>query len=140
MDFALQAALLGAVMGSAILAVSTIYGWTLPAAPVAYGWWAAAFVLETASKGVLLGGATPLLIELSDVFHGLAAGLVLVGARVLAGHRLTSNFLGAGLVASFGWYFLAEELRNRLGLVELPLFGIGGLPLLYAGWTFFRLS
>ena len=35
MEFALQAALLGAVMGSALLAVTTIYGWSLPAAPAA---------------------------------------------------------------------------------------------------------
>lgn len=43
MDLTLQAALLGTVMGAAVLTVVTLYGWTLPNAPKAFGWWAAAF-------------------------------------------------------------------------------------------------
>ncbi|MEW5728368.1 MAG: PAS-domain containing protein, partial [Pseudomonadota bacterium] len=138
MDFALQAALLGAVMGSAILAVSTTYGWTLPAAPKGFGWWAAAFILEAASKGVLLGGISPVAIELSDLLHGLSAGLVFCGAWTLSGHRVTAGLMVSGLVATGAWSFAAEELRLHLGQISLPLFGIGGLPLLYAGWATWR--
>jgi len=136
MDFALQAALLGAVMGSAMLAVSTIYGWTLPASPSAYGWWAAAFVLETASKGVLLGSGSPILVEASDLLHGLGAGLSLCGAISFMGGRVTPFLVLGGLIASGGWAAVVHVVRVPFGLSTLPLFGIGGLPLLLGAWGF----
>ncbi|MBC7905999.1 MAG: PAS domain S-box protein, partial [Rhodospirillaceae bacterium] len=136
MDFALQAALLGAVMGSAVLAVSTIYGWTLPASPSAYGWWAAAFVLETASKGVLLGSGSPLLVESSDFLHGLSAYLSLCGVISFMGGRVTPGLLIIGLVASGGWAAVVHQIRVPFGLSELPVFGIGGVPLLLGAWAF----
>ena len=138
MDFALQAALLGAVMGSAILAVSTTYGWTLPAAPRGYGWWAIAFVFEAASEAVLLAGAVPLTIELSDLLHALGAGLVFCGAWTLSGRRVGSGLMAGGLIAAGAWSFAAEALRLHFGQITLPLFGIGGLPLLFAGWVMLR--
>jgi PAS domain S-box-containing protein len=136
MEFALQAALLGAVMGSALLAVTTIYGWSLPAAPAAYGWWAAAFILETASKGVLLSTGYPLLLDASDVLHGLAAGLSLCGAISFIGGRVGPPLMVSGLAAAAIWAVLAHLARDRLNLEALPLFGIGGLPLLLAAWGF----
>ena len=136
MDFALQAALLGAVMGSAMLAVSTIYGWTLPSSPPAYGWWAAAFVLETASKGVLLGNGSPLLVELSDLIHGLSAGLSLCGAISFKGWRVSPFLMLGGLIAAGGWAAVVHMVRVPFGLSQLPLFGIGGVPLLLGAWAF----
>lgn len=136
MDFALQAALLGAVMGSAVLAVSTIYGWTLPHSPAAYGWWAAAFLLETASKGVLLGSGSPLLVEGSDFLHGLSAGLSLCGAISFMGGRVTPLLMVSGLIASGVWAAVVHEIRVPFGLSQLPVFGIGGVPLLVGAWAF----
>ncbi|NFV80526.1 PAS domain S-box protein [Magnetospirillum aberrantis] len=136
MEFALQAALLGAVLGSALLAVTTLYGWSLPAAPNAYGWWAAAFTLEAASKAVLLSGGDSIPIEISDLLHGLAAGLSLCGALSFAGWRITPTLMAVGLVSALGWDWLAHTVRPFLHLDNLPLFGIGGIPLLIAAWAF----
>jgi PAS domain S-box-containing protein len=137
MDFALQAALLGAVMGSAVLAVATIYGWTLLDAPRAYGWWAAAFLLETISKGVLLGhGSTPLLVEISDFVHGLATGLSLCGALTLIGVTIGPLVLISGMGAAFLWAMLVGGFRVLLGLSDLPMFGIGGVAMLAGAWAF----
>jgi len=134
MDFALQAALMGAVMGSAVLAVATIYGWTLPTAPNAYGWWAGAFALETASQAVLLAGGLPLLVEASDTLHGLAAGLSLCGAISFLGGRVTPLLMIEGLIAAALWAVLAHSIREALSV--LPLFGIGGIPRLMGAWGF----
>ncbi|HTH16121.1 MAG TPA: PAS-domain containing protein [Magnetospirillum sp.] len=136
MDFALQAALMGAVMGSAVLAVATIYGWTLPTAPNAYGWWAGAFALETASQAVLLAGGLPLLVEASDTLHGLAAGLSLCGAISFLGGRVTPLLMIEGLIAAALWAVLAHSIREPLALSVLPLFGIGGIPRLMGAWGF----
>jgi|GEM_PF-446962 PAS domain S-box/PAS domain S-box len=136
MDLALQAALLGAVMGSAVLAVSTIYGWTLPASPNAYGWWAAAFILEAASKAVLLGTGAPWVLDASDLLHGLSAGLSMCGAVSLLGGRVTPPMMVFGLVAAFAWAALVHVVRAPMGLSSLPVFGIGGVPLLMGAWGF----
>jgi signal transduction histidine kinase len=136
MDFALQAALLGAVMGSAVLAVSTIYGWTLPAAPKAYGWWATAFVLDTASGAVLIAGPTPQLVAPSDLLHGIAAALTLGAAGVFAGQRITPLWMATGLLAAAAWVPAAEALRHSLHLLDLPLAALGGIPMLVSGWCF----
>jgi PAS domain S-box-containing protein len=136
MDFALQAALLGAVMGSAVLAVSTIYGWTLPGAPKAFGWWAGGFLLETASKAVLLGGGDVFMVEASDFFHGLSTGLSLCGALSFMGRPITPMILGPGLLMAGGWAIIVHAFREALGLSGLPLFGIGGIPMLVGAWAF----
>ncbi|MGE5478121.1 MAG: PAS domain S-box protein [Bacteroidales bacterium] len=136
MEFALQAALMGAVMATAVLAVTTLYGWSLPAAPNAYGWWAAAFVLEAASKGVLLGGGQPLMVDASDILHDLAAGLSLCGALSFLGVRIGITIMVSGLGAAMAWSVLAHELRAPLHLDALPMFGLGGLPLLVGAWGF----
>jgi PAS domain S-box-containing protein len=136
MDVALQAALLGAVMGSAVLAVAVIYGWTLPASPGAYGWWAAAFVLEAASKGVLLIGASHDLVEISDSLHGLSAALSLFGAISFVGGRITAGRMAAGMVGCAAWAVAAHFIRPQLHLAALPMFGIGGVPLLLGAWGF----
>ncbi|MGE5514558.1 MAG: PAS domain S-box protein [Bacteroidota bacterium] len=136
MEFALQAALMGAVMGSAVLAVTTFYGWTLPAAPHAYGWWAAAFALEAASKGILLAGGTPVLVDGSDILHGLSAGLSLCGALSFLGARIGANVLVSGLCAAVAWATIAHAVRQPLNLPGLPIFGIGGIPLLLGAWAF----
>ncbi|CAA7621250.1 putative Sensory transduction histidine kinase [Magnetospirillum sp. LM-5] len=136
MDFALQAALLGAVMGSAVLAVSTIYGWTLPGAPKAFGWWAGAFILEAASKAVLLGGGDSFMIEASDFFHGMATGLSLCGALSFMGRPITPTILGVGLLLAGGWAVVVHAFREAAGLSGLPLFGVGGLPMLVGAWAF----
>jgi PAS domain S-box-containing protein len=136
MDFALQAALLGAVMGSAVLAVSTIYGWTQPGAPKAFGWWAGAFLLETASKAVLLGGGDVFMVEASDFFHGLSTGLSLCAVLSFTGRSVSPVVLGTGLFLAGGWALIVHMLRERLGLSGLPMFGIGGIPMLLAAWAF----
>ena len=136
MDFALQAALLGAVMGSAVLAVSTIYGWTLPGAPASFGWWAGAFVLETASKAVLLGGGDAFMVEASDFFHGMATGLSLCGALSYMGRSITPMILSTGLILAGLWALIVHAARESLGLSGLPMFGIGGIPMLVAAWAF----
>jgi PAS domain S-box-containing protein len=140
MDFALQAALLGAVMGSAALAVSVIYGWTLPAAPKAFGWWAVAFVLETAAKSVVLLGSEPLIVSASDLLHGLSAAITVGGAAVFMRRKVTPQELVAGLFLALGWTAAAEDLRNTLGFAALPLSGVGGLSLLACGWLFLTSS
>ena len=136
MEFALQAALMGAVMGTAVLAVTTIYGWSQPAAPNAYGWWAAAFVLETLGRAVLLAPAHPSLVDVSDMLHGLSAGMALCGAISFLGGRVTPALMLSGLAAAAGWVLLAHMVRPLLSLAQLPLFGIGGVPLLVASWGF----
>ncbi|MGE5547050.1 MAG: PAS-domain containing protein [Solirubrobacterales bacterium] len=136
MDFALHAALFGAGMGSAILAVSTIYGLTLPSAPRGYGWWAGAFLLETASKSLLLFGISPLLIECSDLLHGLAAGFVYAGALTFSRIPISPVAMGMGLVVAGAWTMAAHVLRRHLDLIDVPLFGIGGVALLFAAWRF----
>ncbi|MBI5163430.1 MAG: PAS domain S-box protein [Magnetospirillum sp.] len=136
MDFALQAALLGAVMGSAVLASTAIYGWTLPAAPRAFGWWATAFLVGTASQSLLLAGHGATLIQLSDLLHAAEAVLILCGIVEFAGRRVPVGALLPAILAIGAWVIVAKVLRIRLGVLDLPLFGIGGPPLLAAGWMF----
>jgi len=141
MDFALQAALLGSVMGAAVLALATIYGMTLSVAPKAFAWWASAFVIEVAAQGVLVtNGASPapVLVQLSDIFHGGAAVLLMVGSWDFLGRRWGFGATPLGVLAVLAWVLAASWLRQRLGLLPLPMFGIGGLPLLLTAWAFWR--
>jgi len=141
MEFALQAALLGAVMGAVMLAAATIYGMALAAAPRAFAWWAAAFVLEAASEAIVLageGGASALNIQFSDIFHGAQAALLLIGALVFLGRRVSGGIGIVGLLGVVAWVLTAGWLRARFELLPLPIFGVGGLPLLLIAWAFFR--
>ncbi|WP_291718015.1 PAS domain S-box protein [Magnetospirillum sp. 64-120] len=137
MDFTLQASLLGGVMGAAVLAAATLYGWTLPNAPKAYGWWAPAFMLESLGRALLLGGGSPLLADLADVGHALSAGLTLCGALSLAGRSVSGALLLGGLQVAAVWSVLIH-LGRADGLLpqDLPVFGLGGGPLLLAAWYF----
>ncbi|MGE5504252.1 MAG: PAS-domain containing protein [Actinomycetota bacterium] len=134
MDFALQAALLGAVMGSAVLALSTVYGSTLATAPPAYRWWAAAFIAETASKAVLLAG--PELVEMSDLMHGAAAVLTMGGFGAYRGVRIIAPAAALGMLAAVAWTLIAQIPRQSLDLLATPLLGLGGIPLVLSGWAF----
>ncbi len=120
-------------MGSAVLAVSTIYGWTLPAAPKAYGWWAVAFVTETVSKGLLLLG--PEFVELSDLLHAAAAAMILGGAVVWSGRAFGPVGMTLGVTVAVVWTIIAQIPRQSFDLLPLPLFGIGGAALMIAGGT-----
>ncbi|CAA7614232.1 PAS-domain containing protein [Magnetospirillum sp. UT-4] len=138
MELALQAALLGAVMGSALLALSTLYGWSLPGAPSSYGWWAGAFVLQAVGMAVLLlpMADRALVAHISDGLHGLSAGFGLCGALAHGGRRVRPVLMVAGLAMAAAWLGVAEHLRAGLGLADMPLCGIGGVPLLLAAWFF----
>jgi PAS domain S-box-containing protein len=134
MDFALQAALLGAVMGSAVLAGSTVFGSTLATAPSAFRWWAGAFIAEAISRAVLLLG--PETVELSDFLHACAAVLTVGGFGTYRGIAMSAPSVGLGMVAAVGWTLVAQIPRQTFGLLPLPLMGLGGIPLLLSGWAF----
>ncbi len=136
MEFALQAALLGAVVGSAVLAVATLYALSLPAGSGAFAWWAAAFMLDAASEGLFLTGAAAAVAPISDVLHGCSAVLIAAGAATFLGRPPRWGWAPAGLLAVVLWGALAGALRLRLGLAGVPLFGIGGLPVLVSAWAF----
>jgi PAS domain S-box-containing protein len=137
-ELALHAALLGAVMGTAVLAVSTIYGATLPAAPAAFPWWAAAFVLEAASQAMMLGLAGPLAVQLVDLLHAMAAVLQLVGALAFFGMSARPAAAPLGILVVIAWTMAAQGLRQHFGLLDLPIFGLGGVPLLLSASAFLR--
>ncbi|AVM72942.1 PAS-domain containing protein [Magnetospirillum gryphiswaldense] len=137
MDLTLQAALLGTVMGAAVLTVVTLYGWTLPNAPKAFGWWAAAFLLETLSRAVLIPDGLDIRADLSDGLHALAAGLSLCGAVSLGGRPVSGGLLIGGLQVAMTWGLLVHLGRaNGLLPLDLPVLGLGGGPLLLAAWHF----
>ena len=137
MDFTLQAAVLGSLMGAAVLAASTLYGWTLPNAPKAYAWWAVAFALEACSRAFLLAGTAPIFSNFADLLHALAAGLSLCGAISFGGRSISSGFLASGLVMALGWAVMVFAGRDHALLPrEIPVLGIGGGPLLLAAWYF----
>jgi len=140
MDLALRAALLGATMGSAVLAASTVYGLTLSAAPRSFAWWAAAFLIETVSEAiVILAGDADIAIaaQVSDIFQATAAILIVVGALRFLDVRVSVTAAPIGLLVVAGWTILAHTLRARLGALDLPIFGIGGPALLAAAWALF---
>lgn len=133
MEISLQTAVLGAVMGSVVLAIAMLYGRSLPAAPVALRWWAAGFVFHSIGFAALLDPpAAPALVWLSDMAHGLMGALVLCGALSFVGRPVQLKWIVAGAVAAFAWATAAFALRDALVLPSLPLFGVSALPLLAA--------
>ena len=125
-------------MGAAVLAVSTIYGATLPAAPRAYVWWASAFVLEAVSQALLLGLQGPLAVQLVDLIHAAGAVFQFIGVLAFFDRKVRPEAAPLGILVMAGWALAAQELRLRFGLLDLPIYGVGGIPLLLSASAFLR--
>ncbi|WP_142847420.1 PAS-domain containing protein [Telmatospirillum sp. J64-1] len=139
MDISLQTALLGAVMGSAVLTFAMVYARALPGASAALGWWAMAFAAQTLGYLALIGPPWPGRLWASDALHGAMAVLVLVGALTFLGRRVSTVWLLLGLAAALVWGGVADLPRQFLSLHDdLPLYGLGGLPFLFTAWAFLR--
>lgn len=134
MDISLQTAVLGAFMGSLVPAVSMLYARTQAPGQVALGWWATGFSLQALGLGGLLARhalGLELAVHATDSLHALGAVLAFSGAMVFLGRRVRWRWILAGLVASVLW----PEVAGRFGNPDLPIFGLGGIPLLAAAWV-----
>ncbi|WP_404380467.1 PAS-domain containing protein [Caenispirillum salinarum] len=136
MSLPLDAATLGAVLGSAVLTFAMVLARTLPQAPRALSWWAAAFAAQTAAFLVLFLAPTlddRVLTLAAEALQSAAGILVLAGVWSFTGRRVGRRALALGAVVMLAWPAVVTTLHDP----DQPVvFGLLGLPLIVAGGAF----
>jgi PAS domain S-box-containing protein len=139
MSLPLDAATLGAVLGSAVLTFAMVLARALPQAPRALSWWAPAFAAQTAAFLVLYlapQAASPALVFLAEALQSAAGIQILAGVWCFMGRRVGRSCLWVGAAIMLAWPAAALFLHGRAGLDQPVLFGLLGLPQIVAGIAF----
>lgn len=114
MSLPVDAATLGAVLGSAVLTFAMVLARTLPQAPGALSWWAPAFAAQTAAFLVLyLAPQTQdaALLFVAEALQSAAGILVLAGVWCFMGRRIGRRSLWIGAAVLVAWPNLALPLH-----------------------------
>lgn len=139
MSLPLDAATLGAVLGSAVLTFAMVLAHTLPQAPRALSWWAPAYAAQTAAFLALF--VTPHasnmgLLFAAEALQSAAGLMVLAGVWCFMGKRVGRSALVIGAIILLGWPAATVALHGDAGTSQPMVYGLLGLPQIIAGAAF----
>ena len=140
-DFSLSTAVLASGLASGVLAFALWYLSTVPDAPDVTRWWAGAFIVNTLRHVVVLCGdwMTPALCSfLAEWAQATTAILLIAGTLRYAGRAGRQTWVAAAVPAAGVWAAVFTLVHPQFLLLTVPLYGLGGLAMLYAGWSFLQ--
>lgn len=139
MAFSLSAAVVGAVLGSLVLASALAYLARLPNAARGLRAWALSFVANALYLMVIANDpmtSDPWALLVSECLHGLAGVLLLAGTWSFLGNRARPLVFLSLLSVSVGWAFAAALLSLPFLWATLPQYAFMAAVLVITAWAF----
>jgi PAS domain S-box-containing protein len=140
-DFSISTAVLASGLASAVLALALWYLSTVPDAPDVTRWWAGGFLVNTLRHLVMFCGGwmSPALCTLlAEWAQATTAILLIAGTLRYTGRGGRQGWVLLAVPAAGAWAVLFTLAYPHFLLLTVPLYGLGGLAMLYAGWAFLR--
>ncbi len=140
--FSLPAAIWGALIGASVVFAALAYLRAMPDPPQGAGYWTAAFGLHVIRLASYLLGAKfdPVLTTFVGESLQTASGLLLlVGTLRFANKEVPAWFLPLSLGLVVAWAGYTTLIENNFLLRSIPLYGISGGALIFAGYSMLRL-
>jgi diguanylate cyclase (GGDEF)-like protein/PAS domain S-box-containing protein len=139
MAFTLSAAVVGAVLGSLVLAMALAYLARLPNAARGLKLWSLSFVVH--SLQLMVVAPEPLtndpgLLFVSESLNGLTAVLLLAGTWVFLGNRARPAVFIGLLCGAVGWALTASLLNLSFLWTTLPQYLFMATVMLITSWAF----
>lgn len=139
MAFSLSAAVVGAVLGSVVLAMALAYLSRLPDAARGLKWWALSFAVHALQLLVMAPDpltSEPGLLFVSESLNGLTAVLLLAGTWAFLGNTPRPIIFALLLLVSVGWAFTAAILDLSFLWTTLPQYVFMAGVMLITAWAF----
>ena len=142
MEFSLPAAIWGALVGATVVFAALAYLRAMPDPPAGAGYWTAAFGLNVLRHACYLLGATfdPVFMTfLGECLQTASGLLLLVGSLRFAKKEVPAWFLPASMILVIAWAGYTTLIENNFLLRSVPLYGISGAALIFAGYVMLRI-
>ncbi|MBI3454063.1 MAG: PAS-domain containing protein [Rhodospirillales bacterium] len=142
LQFSVPTAITSAALVSGVLATALFFTSRLSATDRALGWWAAAFVCNTLRhltfflQPAILNPRESVL--LTEAAFGATIVFLLGGAYRFFHHEIPRKWLTAGFAGAVAWNGAAVYLDLSFFARTAPLYTVGGIALIAAGWPFLR--
>ncbi|UUX51083.1 ATP-binding protein [Nisaea acidiphila] len=140
MAISLQTAVLGAMLGTFLLAAVLTYLRIVSNAAPGIGYWAAGFWIQIVTYACMIFVRSPLNAVLGDILQAAAAMLMLAGAWVFAGLNIRPPVVVVGTCLVAFWVLFAAIVDLGFVARTLPVYLLAGSVLLFAGVLLWRVA
>jgi PAS domain S-box-containing protein len=141
LEYSITTAMVASGLASAVLALALLYLSTVPDAPDVSRWWAAGFAINAVRHlGAPFGGllSPPLSDLVAQSAQAMVGILIFAGTLRYRGRAGRQAWVLLALPLVVAWAAVFTLIVPDRTLLLAMLYGLTGVAMIYAGWTFVR--